>query len=136
MAVPYLACMLLTAHYYALPPRVLPTIQSVEGGRPGTVHANSDGSADLGVMQINTRWIPAIAGVTRQTPAMTAARLINDPCFSIAAGGAILETYRREAHGNLLLAIGYYHSHTPPLNQAYQALVLNRAAMMFASAGR
>lgn len=135
MAVPYLACMLLTAHFYGLPPRVLPTIQAVEGGRPGMVNANTNGTADLGVMQINTAWIPAIAEVAHQTPAMVAARLIHDPCFSIAAGGAILQAYRREAHGNLMVAIGYYHSHTAPLNAAYQALVLNRAATMFASAG-
>jgi hypothetical protein len=131
MPVPYLACMLMTANFYHLPPRVLPTIQAVEGGRPGTVHANTNGTADLGVMQINTSWIPALAGVTRMAPAAVAARLIHDPCFSIAAGGAILHAYHQEAHGDLMMAIGYYHSHTVPLNQAYQALVLNRAAVMF-----
>ena len=28
-------------------------------------------------------------------------------------------------------AVGDYHSHTPPLNQAYQALVIRSAASLF-----
>jgi hypothetical protein len=133
MAIPFLACMVATAHFYALPPRVLPTIQSVEGGRPGLVHQNTDGSADLGLMQINTRWIGAIAQVVGETNAQVTERLIHEPCFSIAAAGAILSAYLRETHGDLMLAIGDYHSHTPLLNQTYQMQVRNRAARMFAS---
>jgi hypothetical protein len=131
MAVPYLACMLATAHFYALPPRVLPTIQAVEGGRPGLVHANTDGSADLGLMQINTLWLQPIASVVKQPPAVVARRLIIEPCFSIAAAGAILHAYLGETHGQLLPAIGDYHSHTPLLNQSYQARVMARAAALF-----
>ncbi len=134
MAVPFLACMALTAQFYALPPRVLPSIQAVEGGRPGLVHANSDGSADLGLMQINTRWIANIAEVVRADPGQVRQRLIGDPCFSIAAAGAIMRAYLSETRGDLMRAIGDYHSHTPPLNQAYQAQVYRRAAALFASA--
>jgi hypothetical protein len=131
MAVPFLACMALTAHFYALPPRVLPSIQAVEGGRPGLVHENTDGSADLGLMQVNTRWVAPIAQLIGSPPAQVQARLTLDPCFSIAAAGAILRAYLRESHGDLMLAIGDYHSHTPPLNLAYQAMVYQRAAALF-----
>jgi hypothetical protein len=131
MPVPYLACMLATAHFYALPPRVLPTIQAVEGGRPGLIHPNTDGSADLGLMQINTLWLQPIAQVTRQPPALVARRLIADPCFSIAAAGAILSAYRVETHGELMAAIGDYHSHTPLLNRSYQARVMAQAWRLF-----
>jgi hypothetical protein len=133
MAIPFLTCMALTAHFYGLPPRVLPSIQAVEGGRPGLVHPDTDGSADLGLMQINTRWIVPIAQVVRENEAQVSARLIRDPCFSIAAAGAILTAYLREAHGNLMLAIGYYHSHTPLLNQTYQMMVRSSAARLFAA---
>ena len=136
MAVPFLACMLATAHFYALPPRVLPAIQAVEGGRPGLVHANADGSADLGLMQINTLWVPLVAQATGTDPASARARLTGDPCFSIAASGAILRAYLRETGGDLMRAIGNYHSHTRPLNLSYQALVRSRAGQMFAQAGQ
>jgi hypothetical protein len=131
MAVPFLACMALTAHFYGLPPRVLPSIQAVEGGRPGQVHVNTDGSVDFGLMQINTVWVTPIAQAIHAAPVYVQARLAYDPCFSIAAAGAILRAYLNETHGNLMLAIGDYHSHTPPLNLAYQAMVLQRARALF-----
>jgi hypothetical protein len=63
MAVPFLACMALVASVHHLPPRVLPSIQAVEGGAVGSVSANTDGSSDLGVMQVNTLWLRPLARV-------------------------------------------------------------------------
>ncbi len=131
MSVPYLACMALVAQIYSLPPRVLPSIQAVEGGGPGTVHQNTDGSVDLGVMQINTIWLPALARYTQLDPATVRDRLLHRPCFNVAAAGLILRTYLDETRGNLMQAIGDYHSHTPLLNQDYQAKVRRSAAAMF-----
>ena len=131
MAVPYLACMALVAQIYSLPPRVLPSIQAVEGGGPGVVHRNSDGSSDLGIMQINTLWLPILARYTGLDVAEVRERLLNRACFNIAAAGLILRTYLDETRGDLMLAIGNYHSHTPLLNQGYQAKVRNSAAAMF-----
>ena len=131
MAVPYLACMALVAQIYSLPPRVLPSIQAVEGGGPGIVHRNADGSDDLGVMQINTLWLPALSRYTRLDPAEVRDRLLRRPCFNIAAAGLILRTYLDETRGDLMRAVGNYHSHTPLLNQQYQAKVRDAAAAMF-----
>lgn len=132
MAVPYLACMALVAQIYGLPPRVLPSIQAVEGGSPGVRHHNTDGSTDLGVMQINTLWLPALARYARLDPAEVELRLLHRPCFNIAAAGLILRTYLDETRGDLMRAVGNYHSHTPLLNQAYQAKVRGAATAMFA----
>ena len=131
MAVPYLACMALVAQIYSLPPRVLPSIQAVEGGSPGAVHRNTDGSDDLGVMQINTLWLPALSRYTRLDSAEVRDRLLRRPCFNIAAAGLILRTYLDETRGDLMRAVGDYHSHTPLLNQTYQAKVRDAAAAMF-----
>ena len=131
MPIPLLACMVATASYYHLPPRVLPSIQRVEGGRIGSVSPNTDGSEDLGVMQINTRWIQPLAALTRLAPATVRARLIDDGCFNVAAAGEILRTYLDEAHGDLMVAVGDYHSHTPTLHQAYRLRVLQAATALF-----
>jgi hypothetical protein len=133
MAVPFLACMALTAAVYHLPPRVLPSIQAVEGGRVGLVHLNSNGSEDLGVMQINQIWIGPLARFTRLSEASVRDRLLNDSCFNIAAAGLILRTYLNETKGDLLRAVGNYHSHTPILNLGYQGKVLASARKMFAA---
>ena len=131
MAVPYLACMALVASLYNLPPRVLPSIQAVEGGNPGTVHRNPDGTDDLGVMQINARWIPAFVAFTGLPADAVRERLIARPCFNIAAAGAILRTYLDEADGDLMRAVGFYHSHTGPLSDRYRTLVIASAVRMF-----
>jgi soluble lytic murein transglycosylase-like protein len=133
-AIPYLACMIATANFYNLPPRVLPAIQVVEGGEVGATSRNKDGSEDLGVMQINTIWIPTFARVTEMPASTIRARLIDDPCFNIAAAGAILRTYLNEARGDLMLAIGYYHSHTPELRDGYIIRVTKAAASVFGPA--
>ena len=122
--------MVLVAKLYGLPPRVLPSIQVVEGGRPGTMSVNKDGSVDLGVMQINTRWVPALVAYTGLPQAVVRDRLTNQPCFNIAAAGAIMRTYLNETHNDLMRAVGNYHSHTGPLNLRYQQLVLRAATIM------
>ena len=131
MAVPYLACMALVASLYHLPPRVLPSIQRVEGGAPGTISRNKDGSEDYGVMQVNSRWLPALSVYTRLSREEVRSRLVDRPCFNIAAGGAIMRTYLDEARGDMMRAIGNYHSHTTGLNQSYQVKVLRSATELF-----
>jgi len=131
MPVPYLACMLAVSQFYHLPPRVLPSIQVVEAGRPGTISRNFNGTADLGVMQVNTRWVPEIARSWQMTPRVVAGRLIEDPCFNIATAGAIMRVYLDEAHGDVVRAVGYYHSHTPWLAGAYQLRVIRASFVLF-----
>jgi soluble lytic murein transglycosylase-like protein len=130
LVLPYLACMLQAAQYYGLPPRVLPSIRVVEGGAIGTVHANTDGSSDLGVMQVNTRWVQPIATRIHETPAAVQAQLTNDSCFNIAAAALILRSYMNETH-DWMQAVGDYHSHTPLLNLAYRAHVVAVATALF-----
>ncbi len=129
--VPYLACMTLVASLYHLPPRVLPAIQGVEGGRPGIAHRNADGTLDLGVMQINTRWLEPLQRYTHSPGAVVFRRLLDEPCYNIAAAGAIMRTYVDAAHGDLMRAVGDYHSHTLELNLAYRLQVMHAARLLF-----
>ncbi|CAH2601838.1 Lytic transglycosylase domain-containing protein [Rhodovastum atsumiense] len=136
MPVPLLACMVATATYYNLPPRVLPSIHRVEGGSIGMASRNTDGSEDLGLMQINTRWIQPLAEATGLPAPVVRLRLLQDGCFNIAAAGAILRTYLNEARGDLMTAIGYYHSHTPTRHFAYRQRVLQAATDLFVKTGK
>jgi soluble lytic murein transglycosylase-like protein len=135
MPVPYLACMALVASIYHLPPRVLSSIQAIEGGWPGAVIRNTNGSEDLGVMQVNTLWIGPLVRYTGLPAPVVRQKLITLPCFNIAAAGAILRDYLDEANGDLMQAIGYYHSHWPALGLPYQVRVRNAAATLFARSG-
>lgn len=131
MATSLLACLTLAATFYGLPPRALASIHAVEGGKVGTVHRNTDGSDDLGPMQVNTLWIGALARHTGFGPAEVHERLRTSNCFSATAAAAILHTYLVETRGDLMLAIGHYHSHTPLLNQRYQMKVVTAATRLF-----
>jgi hypothetical protein len=131
MAIPFLACMVTAATFYHLPPRVLPSLQEVEGGSPGAISRNVDGSADLGVMQINSRWVLRFAAITGLPEQTVYWRLVDDPCFNIAAAGAVMRICLDEANGDLLRAVGFYHSHTPTLSAAYQEKVLSAATRLF-----
>ncbi|MEQ8344246.1 MAG: lytic transglycosylase domain-containing protein [Sneathiellaceae bacterium] len=135
MSPAFLACVALVSSFYQLPPRVLPSIHAVEGGRPGMVSGNSNGSADLGVMQINTLWVPELARHTRQPEDIVRHRLTHDECFGIAAAGAILRIQLDREKGDLMRAIGNYHSRTPALNRAYGARVLRAAHRLYTPGG-
>src|SRR3954468_24175591 len=90
-----------------LPPRVLPSILAVEGGRAGLISHNEDGSDDLGPMQVNSRWVPALAAIGGLPHPVVRQRLIDEPCFNIAAAGAIMRAHLVEAHGDLTVAVGW-----------------------------
>lgn len=123
--------MALVASIYNLPPRVLPSIHVVEGGGINTVHVNTDGSQDLGYMQINTRWLPVLARYSTLPEASVRTNLLSRPCFNVAAAGYIMRRCLDETRNDLMLAVGNYHSHTAQLNAAYQGRVTRSAAALF-----
>lgn len=131
MELPFLKCMALVAELYALPPRVLPSIQRIEGGRPGVISQNRNGTEDYGVMQINSLWLPELARYTRTSQATVRDHLTARPCYNIAAAGLIFRTYLDGAGGDLMVAIGNYHSHTPLHHNAYRTKVLGAARFLF-----
>jgi soluble lytic murein transglycosylase-like protein len=131
MPIPWLACMLVAAEAHHLPPRILPAVQAVEGGAPGMMHGNTDGSVDLGVMQINSFWLPKIAADLEAPPARVVVRLRDEPCFNIQIAAALLQFCLAEARGNMMHAIGLYHSRDPARGRAYAGRVLLAAKRMF-----
>ncbi len=94
-------------------------------------HLNTDGTRDLGIMQINERWIPALVRYTGAPSERVRLRLLGADCYNVVAAAWIMRTYLTESGGDLMRAIGYYHSHTGPLGAAYQAQVMRAATRMF-----
>ena len=125
MAAPLLACMVTVAAFYHLPPNALAAIQRTEAGHLGSVRHNRNGTDDLGPMQVNTAWLPVLSRRTGLSQRRLRAALIGQACFNVAVAGAILRLSLDQAGGDLLTAIGYYHSHTPGLRYAYARRVLD-----------
>ena len=79
--------MLVVATAATLPPRVLPVIWKIEGGAVGVVHQNENGTQDLARTQVSTIWGPVSGALGIFSAAETRTRLIEGPCFNIAAAG-------------------------------------------------
>lgn len=110
------------AQRYGVNERVLYAIARQESGlNPAAVNHNTDGSYDLGLMQINSRWLPQLAkyGITAQH--------LLDSCINLNVGAYILaEGVKR--HGNTWQAIGAYHSSTPWRRDRYAMAIYRHLA--------
>ncbi|MET3132780.1 hypothetical protein AAKU55_003060 [Oxalobacteraceae bacterium GrIS 1.11] len=112
-------CIIQAARDYSLPPRALLSVLLTEGGRPGTVSRNANGSQDHGPFQINTVWVRRLGNAFGIAPAT----LTNDFCWSARAGAYILRYEINQANGDFWEGIGHYHSRTEKFKHAYIAAV-------------
>ena len=122
------------ASRYDLEPELLQAIAAVESGyRAQSVNtSNSDGSRDIGLMQINSMHLPRLLkqGITED-------RLLKEPCLSIEVGASILAEFIQR-FGYNWTAVGSYNAGAGPGREAlriryaekiwarYEALVAQR----------
>lgn len=117
-------CIFTAAQTYAVPPSALLGILNVEGGRIGQAVRNTNGTYDLGPMQINTIWIPQLARYWGVSEAHATREVRDNACINIGVGAWILRSKVNET-GNLYKGIAWYHSATPHLGHNYQRKVIN-----------
>lgn len=101
------------AAYFNLDGQLVRAIAQHESGmRADAFHRNADGTADIGLMQINTRWLPVLsrAGITPQS--------LWDPCVNAYVGGWILDTNIRH-FGPTWKAVGAYNAVSPEKQLKY-----------------
>ncbi|NHN93161.1 lytic transglycosylase domain-containing protein [Acetobacter sicerae] len=113
------ACLNASAKNAGVPRGVLLVLLYVEDGHPGMVSPNSNGTADLGPMQVNTAWVDRIARRWHSTHERAYAALRDSSCANIEAGAWILGQAMQETRGDLWQAVAFYHSHTPRYGEAY-----------------
>ncbi len=99
---------------YGLSPELLRTIARVESAMNPMAHNpnNKNGSEDVGLMQINSRWFPILEqhGIERSD--------LWDPCTSIHVGAWVLAKNIRSL-GNTWRAIGAYNAKSEHKRYAY-----------------
>lgn len=81
----YLSCFIKASQYYNVPQQILQAIAYVESKyNPNAYNENSNHSYDIGLMQINSTWLPKLKtlGITED--------MLYDPCQSIAVGAWVL----------------------------------------------
>jgi len=119
-------CINAAATAHRLPPGVLMILLNVEGGKLGRVSQNTNDTVDIGPMQINQIWIPAVARHWRAGHAATRDALLNSFCANVEAGAWILRTGIDEARGDFWEGVAYYHSHSAQHKATYLRLVLRQ----------
>jgi hypothetical protein len=123
-------CLTAAGNAYHEPPAVLVILLNVEGGRLGAVSPNTNGTVDIGPMQVNDIWLPKLAAHWA-TSRQAAYRALRDNfCANVEAGAWILRIGLDEAHGDFWEGVGYYHSHDPGYERAYLSSVLKQATRL------
>lgn len=120
------SCINAAATAHRLPPSVIVILLNVEGGKLGAVSQNPNDTVDIGPMQINQIWIPAVSRHWRASAIATRAALLNNFCANVEAGAWILRTAIDEAKGDFWEGVGFYHSHTEIHKTTYLRLVLRQ----------
>ena len=118
------ACLMMAAQTYSVPPAVMVGIMQVEGGRVGQQVLNTNGSYDLGPMQINTIWVPRLAKYWGVSEATAKRWIRDDACTNMGVSAWILRRHLNETQ-SLSKAIAYYHSRTPSLGYSYKNRVVS-----------
>ncbi|MDK9723552.1 MAG: lytic transglycosylase domain-containing protein [Sterolibacteriaceae bacterium MAG5] len=115
---PNLQCFVQEADRHSIDPLVLLAVMKTEGGRPGEVALNRNGTLDLGPMSVNTVWLPALARRYRLSEHELKQRLALDGCANVAAAAWILGRKIAET-GDVWEGVARYHSGNPSKQGPY-----------------
>lgn len=106
-------CLEEAAARYQVSPALLWSIAKVESGfNPLARNVNTNGSEDIGIMQINSSWLPVLQryNITRKD--------LFDPCISFHVGAWVLSN-NIHRYGNNWKAVGAYNAITESKQNKY-----------------
>jgi len=98
------------------------------------VSENTNGTVDIGPMQVNQIWLPTVAAHWHTAIPQAYRALRDDFCANVEAGAWILRQGIDEARGDFWEGVGYYHSHDPEYKADYLRKVLHQALRLQAEA--
>lgn len=105
-------------------------LRDQEAGWVGAEVANTNGTHDLGPLQVNSGWVPRLASLLGQPVGLVRVWLRDDPCFNAQASRWIFIAALRQA-GDYWTAVGIYHSPTRWRQRAYATNVARHLRRRF-----
>lgn len=117
------ACFRDAGAYYKIPPRLLAAIARTESHfDPRAFNHDSDGSVDVGLMQINSHWFPKLRarGIEHKS--------LMDPCTSIWVAAWILSENIRQ-FGYTWKAVGAYNAGGAAAAARYRQDYISKVAL-------
>jgi soluble lytic murein transglycosylase-like protein len=107
------ACWEQAAHRYGVNTYLLYAIAKTESNlNPNAINRNANGSYDIGLMQINSSWLPTLRryGVSEKD--------LYEPCINIQVGAWVLAN-NMQRMGNSWNAVGAYNAKSQKLREKY-----------------
>lgn len=98
------------ADHYAVPLAIVEAVAEQEGGAPGVVAENGNGTVDVGVMQINSVWFEPENPVDLTARGITFERVRDEACTNIAVGVWILAQFHERMNHDWGRAIAAYNA--------------------------
>ncbi|MCT2401741.1 lytic transglycosylase domain-containing protein [Novosphingobium sp. HK4-1] len=105
-------------------------LRDQEAGWIGAEVGNTNGTHDLGPLQINTRWVSRIAALVGRPAPEVRHWLRFDPCFNVEAARWIFLAALKDT-GDFWKAVGIYHSPTAWRQRRYSLSVAKRMHQRF-----
>ena len=93
----------------------------------GEVSQNTNGTVDIGPMQVNDTWVPKDRRALGRVAEAAYRALRDNFCANVEGGAWILRQALDEAHGDLWKGVALYHSHDPVHKLEYMRLVYAQA---------
>ncbi len=128
-------CVNYSSRYFGIHPNIIKSIIIVEGGKNGSMSRNSNGTYDMGIMQINTIHLPDII---RKYPGLTWSDVSYKPCVNIGIGASILNDRLKELKPNqdYWIGVGNYHSKTPKYRTLYLSKIYSAYRKLIKNKGK
>lgn len=112
----YTQCITDAARFFGIDAELVFTLFDNEGGKVGTFSRNTNGTYDIGPMQINSSNLPEIK---KHFPTVTWRVLAYDACASFWVGTWWLYRKIVDRKGNVFEGIADYNSKTPKVRAKY-----------------
>lgn len=117
-----IVCSITAAIKYQVPANIMLAIAEKEGGRPGILVANKNGTYDIGPMQFNSAYLLELRqyGITPADVAMKG-------CYPYDLAAWRLRQHLLHDKGNMWVRAANYHSKTQNHNSQYQEDLVKKA---------
>lgn len=102
-------CIFTAAKTYDVPPQLVLSLLSAEGGAVGEKLPGAGRTYDLGLMHINSSWVPQLAGVWGVDERTGLRMLRDDACINVGVGAWILHA-TLDKNASLQNEIAAYHA--------------------------
>ncbi len=115
-------CSVTAAIQYDIPANIVLAVAEKEGGRAGQWVKNTNGTYDVGSMQINTTYLKDLSAY-----GITANDVAAEGCYSYSLAAWRIRGHIINDKGDLWTKVANYHSRTPKFNKIYRADIIQIA---------